>query len=315
MLISEMRKGFIAFFLLGITLSAFPQNVMGQPSERRNSRQDYIDTYKDQAIKEMLRVGIPASITLAQGILESADGNSPLAKYANNHFGIKCHKGWTGETFIMDDDSKNECFRKYNSVYQSYHDHSEFLTGRSRYSDLFTLKMTDYKAWAKGLKKAGYATNPKYASILVGIIESYNLYEFDKVKKMPKQGLQSEIPEVNKIIISDRTIDLQNKIKYTVVKQDDSFYKIADELNMGLWQLYKYNDMEKDARLEPGQILYLQPKKGKGTAETHQFKRGDSMWQISQKYGIKLKKLYKRNAMEFGTEAKPGQLIYLRKNK
>ena len=133
MLISEMRKGFIAFILLSIALSAFSQDVMSQPSERRNSRQDYIDTYKDQAIKEMLRTGIPASITLSQGILESADGNSPLARYAKNHFGIKCHKGWTGETFTMDDDAKDECFRKYNSVYQSYHDHSEFLTGRSRY--------------------------------------------------------------------------------------------------------------------------------------------------------------------------------------
>lgn len=301
--------------LFGMALTAFPQEVLSQPDEYRMSRNEYIEKYKDQAIREMLHSGVPASITLAQGILESGDGNSPLARYAKNHFGIKCHKGWKGETFIMDDDESNECFRKYYSVYESFRDHSEFLSGRSRYASLFTLKTTDYKGWARGLKKAGYATNPKYANILIRIIETYDLSKYDKVNKMPKQEMVSGIPTENKIEVADRTIDLQNNIKYIVVKSDDSFYKIANDLNMGLWQLYKYNDLEKGDNIEPGQILYLQPKRGKGTKEEHVTRKGDTMWQISQKYGIRLQKLYKRNAMEIGAEPKVGQLIYLRKNK
>ena len=310
-----MKKGLTILFVLGLYCTVFAQEVMSQPSDYRMSREEYIDRYKDQAIKEMFRSGVPASITLAQGILESADGNSPLAKYANNHFGIKCHKGWTGETFIQDDDARNECFRKYHSAYESYKDHSDFLTSRSRYAGLFELKLTDYKGWARGLKKAGYATNPKYANILIHLIETHELNQYDEVKKMPKQEAVASIEREHKLEVNDRNIQLQNNIKYTVVKEDDSFYKIADDLHMGLWQLYKYNDMEKGDKLEPGQILYLQPKKGKGTQDTHVWKKGDSMWQISQMYGIKLSKLYKRNRMEPGSEGKPGQLIYLRKNK
>lgn len=310
-----MRRGLTIYFILGLMFSAWAQTTAAQPSEYRMSRSEYIDTYKDQAIKEMHRAGIPASITLAQGILESADGNSPLARYANNHFGIKCHSGWSGETFIQDDDAKDECFRKYFSAYESYRDHSDFLTTRSRYAGLFDLKLNDYKGWAHGLKKAGYATNPKYANILIKLIEDYELNRYDKMDKMPKQEAVADIEREHKIEIQDRTIKLQNNIKYTVVKEDDSFFKIAKEMNMGLWQLYKYNDMEKGDNLEPGQILYLQPKRSKGKEDTHITKKGDSMWLISQMYGVKLKKLYKRNDMEPGSEPKVGQLIYLRKNK
>lgn len=310
-----MERGLTILFVLGLVVTAFPQMAISQPADRRMSRQEYIDTYKDQALKEMHRSKIPASITLAQGILESADGNSPLAKYANNHFGIKCHTGWTGQTFIMDDDARNECFRKYRDVYESYHDHSEFLATRSRYSDLFTLKLTDYKGWARGLKKAGYATNPKYADILIGLIEKYELHRYDDIKKMPKQPAVAEVEHTDKLDYNHRTINLQNKVKYTVVREDDSFYKIAKELNMGLWQLYKYNDLERGDELNAGQILYLQPKRNKGTAETHVFKKRDTMWAISQMYGIKLKKLYKRNNMEKGEVPKFGTTLYLRKNK
>lgn len=310
-----MKKGLSVLLVWSMTHVVFGQKLSAQPADYVMSRQEYIDKFKDEAVKEMYRAGIPASITLAQGILESGDGNSPLAKYANNHFGIKCHAGWQGETFIMDDDAKNECFRKYNDVFESYHDHSEFLRTRSRYAELFTLKPTDYEAWAHGLKKAGYATNPKYASILIHIIETYELHQFDLVKKMPRQEILAEAEREDRIAVNDRTVKLQNNIKYTVVREDDSFYKIASELNMGLWQLYKYNDMEKGDNLEAGQVLYLQPKKSKGTDETHIYQKGDSMWLISQRYGIRLSKLYKRNGMEAGSEGSPGQLIYLRKNK
>jgi len=315
MLISKARHSVLALSLL-VSIACMAQNAVAQPSDYRLTRKEYIETYKEEAIREMLRAGIPASITLAQGILESADGNSPLARYAKNHFGIKCHRGWSGERFIMDDDEKNECFRKYYSVYDSYRDHSEFLTGRSRYADLFKLKITDYKGWAKGLKKAGYATNPKYANILIRIIEDNELYKYDKVKKLPKREPEHKPkPVTDQLDEYDRAIRLQNRIKYTVVKEGDTFFKVADELDMGLWQLYKYNDMEKGQKLHAGQVLYLQPKRGKGTEEFHETKKGDSMWMISQMYGIRLKKLYKRNNMERGTEPTPGQVIYLRKNK
>ncbi|MEQ8325480.1 MAG: glucosaminidase domain-containing protein [Vicingaceae bacterium] len=310
-----MRRAISMIIFFCLALAAFPQDIWSQPAEYRMSREEYIDKYKDQAIREMLHSGVPASITLAQGILESADGNSPLARYANNHFGIKCHNTWNGETFIMDDDAKNECFRKYNSAYESFRDHSEFLSGRSRYAELFALKITDYEGWAKGLKKAGYATNPKYANILIYIIESHNLDQYDKVSKMPKQEVVSDVAQENRIEVVDRTIDLQNNIKYTVVKPDDSFYKIAQEMNLGLWQLYKYNDMQKGDQLEPGQVLYLQPKRSKGTKDQHLVKKGDTMWQISQKYGIKLKKLYKRNDMKPGSEAEEGNVLYLSKKR
>lgn len=144
------------------------------------SRSQYIEEYHELAIKEMNRVGIPASITLAQGMLESGNGNSTLARKSNNHFGIKCHNDWKGKRVYHDDDRKGECFRKYKTVYQSYIDHSDFLTGKQRYASLFELKTTDYKGWAKGLKKAGYATDPKYAHRLIEIIEENNLDRFDR---------------------------------------------------------------------------------------------------------------------------------------
>lgn len=315
MLVTRFNRSFSFLFLcLGIHVIA--QDATAQPAEYRLTRKEYIETYKEEAIREMLRVGIPASITLAQGILESADGNSPLARYANNHFGIKCHTGWTGERFIMDDDEKNECFRRYYSVYDSYRDHSEFLTGRSRYASLFELSGTDYKGWAKGLKKAGYATNPQYANLLIKIIEDNELYKYDEVKKVPKLDPEpAQVAIADKLEEYDRAIRLQNNIKYTVVKSGDSFFKIAKELDMGLWQLYKYNDMHKGQQLDPGQVLYLQPKRGKGTADFHTVKKGDSMWMISQMYGIRLKKLYKRNNMEFGSEPQAGEKLYLRSNK
>ena len=175
-----MRSLLFTFTFLLSTL------LFAQAGSKRMTRAEYIATYKDDAIEEMQRTGIPASITLAQGILESGDGNSALARYAKNHFGIKCHSDWKGPTFTMDDDAKDECFRKYRKVIESYKDHSAFLTGRNRYAFLFELKITDYKGWAKGLKKAGYATNPKYPDLLIGIIEKNELYKFDDPKAHKK---------------------------------------------------------------------------------------------------------------------------------
>lgn len=308
---------FLIFFI-GLPLFA-------QPSERRISRAEYIEMYKDDAIREMKRSGVPASITLAQGILESGDGNSPLARKANNHFGIKCHGDWKGKTYHQDDDAKDECFRKYKNVLESYHDHSEFLK-KKRYAFLFELKPTDYKGWAKGLKKAGYATNPRYPQLLIKIIEDNNLHQYD-LAKAPKKEEGKKLwkeKEENATTIKSEIAGRRgshpvkmhdNNIRYIEVKPEDDFEKVANEFNMGLWQLYKYNDWDKEEALFEEGILYLQPKRNKAQEDYHYVATGETMWDISQKYGIKLKKLYRKNRMEKGEQPKVGEKLYLRKKK
>ena len=222
----------LCLFLVGVCGT----NVLGQPAEYKLSQEEYIEKYKDEAIREMLMHGVPASITLSQGMLESGNGNSPLAVYANNHFGIKCHKGWEGLTFIQDDDEKNECFRKYGSVLESYSDHSAFLSGRSRYATLFDLKRTDYKGWAKGLKKAGYATNPHYPQLLIKIIEKHNLNEYDKTKEMPSIK-PSPQEYVNRPLLKGRKVMIHNGVKYILVKQGDTYFKIANKLELMLFEI------------------------------------------------------------------------------
>lgn len=290
------------------------QNLVAQPAERRISRSEYIEKYKDDAIQEMHHSGVPASITLAQGILESGDGNSPLALYANNHFGIKCHSSWKGETFIMDDDEKNECFRKYNSAYESFKDHSEFLTSRSRYASLFELNITDYKGWAKGLKAAGYATNPKYADLLIALIEKHELYRFDNYAKVPsKQLAKNKTSSVLAESQSKRIVKLRNNIKYTFVSDGDDVASIAADFDMNTWQIYKYNDLNKSDKLKSGEIIYLQPKRNKATEEFHVVKSGETMREIAQMHGVKLKQLYKKNNLIVGTQPQAGQKLSLRK--
>jgi LysM repeat protein len=302
----------LCLFLVGVC----GMNVLGQPAEYKLSQEEYIEKYKDEAIREMLMHGVPASITLSQGMLESGNGNSPLAVYANNHFGIKCHKGWDGLTFIQDDDEKNECFRKYGSVLESYSDHSAFLSGRSRYATLFDLKRTYYKGWAKGLKKAGYATNPHYPQLLIKIIEKHKLYEYDKTKEMPSIK-PSPQEYVNRPLLKGRKVMIHNGVKYILVKQGDTYFKIANKLEMMLWQIYKYNDLKKNDKLRQGQVIYLQPKRNKAQRgnDYHLVRRGETMYSISQKYAIRLKSLYKKNKMPQDIEATPGQKLWLRKVK
>lgn len=278
------------------------------------SSKEYVEKYKDDAIREMLMYGVPASIVLAQGMLESGNGNSALAVYANNHFGVKCHTDWTGLTYIMDDDEKNECFRKYPSVLDSYNDHSLFLKNRSRYAFLFELKITDYKGWAKGLKQAGYATDPRYAERLIEIIEMYNLDRFDKVEELPNIGIRTN-KEQGTISRTPRKVMEFNRIKYIIVKDGDSFFKISNDCQIELWQLYKYNDLGKNEKLVAGQKLYLQPKKRKAREKTHTVQAGETMRSISQLHGIKMKFLYRKNLMKPGEEPKPGDVLYMRKTK
>lgn len=243
----------------------------------------------------MKKYKIPASITLAQGLLESGAGRSELARRSNNHFGIKCGSSWNGPTVRHDDDARNECFRAYYNPIQSYEDHSVFLSNGSRYQFLFKLKPTDYRGWAKGLKKAGYATNPSYATQLIQIIEDYELYKYDNSSKKnkKKRGRNRNQKEEHEVLIS-------NGLLYVIADNDDTFKSIGKELGIRSKSLAKYNDLWKDYPLMDGDIVYLKKKNKEyiGTKTYHIVKDGDSMHSISQIYGIQLKELYKLNNMD-----------------
>jgi LysM repeat protein len=292
---TKLVKAFIFIF--------FPSLFFSQQSKK--SRQDYIKEYSTAAVNQMTKYKIPASITLAQGILESGNGNSHLSTKGRNHFGIKCHNDWTGKKIFIDDDKKNECFRSYKNVSESYEDHSLFLTKYSRYSFLFELKITDYKGWAKGLKKAGYATNPKYPELLIKIIEENELYSYDKKSK---SKVSNEPIKTNhqEILIHE------NNIKYIIAEEDESLLAIAKKLDMGLWQLYKYNDISKNTEIKKGQIIFLQPKRNKAKIKAHTLTDGETLWGISQLHGIKLKKLKSKNKLLLTEKLKSGDKLSLR---
>jgi len=280
------------------------------------SREDYISIYKNIAIKEMKRSGIPASITLAQGMLESDNGNSRLATRANNHFGIKCH-GWKGKKIYHDDDEKRECFRKYKTANESFIDHTDFLMNTPRYVSLFSLDQTDYKGWAKGLKKYGYATSPSYAEALIRIIDENELYEFDEPFKIRPGKLAEVDDEEFTVEVPHRKILTRNRINCVIVQEGDTYHELSEELDMLPFELAKYNEIERNSKLTPGEVLYIQPKRNKASVEFryHTVEEGQTMYQISQMYGIKLHKLYKKNLMEEGIEPEPGDVLWLRKKK
>ena len=303
------------FLILFLPLTVFAQ--------KKQTREEYINKYKDAAIYQMKTQGVPASIILAQGLLESDNGNSYLAIKANNHFGIKCHKTWTGPTVHQDDDAKNECFRKYSNPEKSYKDHSDFLRGARRYSLLFDLEPTDYRGWSYGLKKAGYATNPSYAEMLIKIIEENNLYIFDKgiavEVESPTKGL-GDLVDIDKFVIDlnkHRKVYTRNRIKYIIVKKGDSYANLTKELELLPWQLASYNEISKESSLKDGQELYIQPKRTKAEVNhsVHVAEKGETMYSVSQMYGIKLKSLYRKNRMMIGEELEVGQVIQLRKRK
>lgn len=268
------------------------------------SPENYISAYKEIAIAEMQRVHIPASITLAQAMLESANGNSRLSKEGNNHFGIKCKKTWEGKVIYEDDDTLQECFRAYDSPAESFIDHSDYLTSGKRYASLFLLPQNDYTHWAIGLKEAGYATNPQYAQLLLSYIEKYHLYEFDD-----DTVSLANYPYNVKI----RDSVYVNRTLATVVAEGETFESIAKEHKMLDRQLYHYNDLKKGAQPIPGMLLYLKPKRTKGNEEFHVITYGENMYYLSQKYGIKLKSLYRKNLLSLTCKDEPavGSRIYL----
>lgn len=295
-----------------ILFCCFSMIVFAQPSEKKLSPNDYIAQYKDDAIAEMLSHGIPASITLAQGMLESGNGNSALSVYANNHFGIKCHVGWMGESYYMDDDAKNECFRKYEKVLDSYTDHSLFLKNRPRYAALFELPLTDYKGWAKGLKQAGYATHPKYAEQLIEIIEKYKLNQYDVQEGLPVHHGTSVAPQ-NKMEL--RQVLRFNRTKFIITKPGDSFYKIATEFNLELEDLLNYNDLTPKDKVAAGTKIYVERKRRKAREPYHVVTKGETLKSISQLHGIRIYHLCKKNRIKQGREPKVGDVLFLRHKK
>lgn len=278
--------------------------------------QTYINQYRDLAIEQMLKFKIPASITLAQGLLESGAGYSELATKGNNHFGIKCH-GWTGRKTYHDDDEAQECFRAYNNVYESYEDHSLLLSRQPRYRSLFSLDGDDYKGWAHGLKKCGYATSPTYAQKLIGIIELYKLQQYDKAKKYDRfmeSRTYNDNPSAKGGIL--HPIHRYNKNYYIVVKQGDTFRSLGKELGLSYRKIAKYNERNKRDKLVVGETIYLKKKQKKADKtyknRPHTVKPGESMYSIAQYYGMRVKSLYKKNGLSPDYVPKVGDKLRVR---
>ena len=277
--------------------------------------QQYIDQYKDIAIEQMQRYHIPASITLAQGLLESGAGRSELTRNSNNHFGIKCNNNWTGRRTYHDDDAKNDCFRVYDSAYESYEDHSKFLSGNQRYRQLFQLKTTDYKGWAKGLKTCGYATSPVYAEKLIEIIQLYKLYQYDSAKGYD-HFMAQRTKDQNPNGASLHTIKIFNKNYYIIARRGDTFKAIGEEVGISYRKIAKYNERNRKDQLQEGEVIWLKKKQSKAPKDykgrLHYVRSGESMYSIAQQYGIRLKSLYKMNKLSPDYQIKVGDGLRLR---
>ncbi len=288
----------------------------------------YIETYSDLAVKKMKDYGIPASITLAQGILESAAGTSFLAQHANNHFGIKCHADWKGKTYFKDDDKKDECFRSYNSVEDSYNDHSDFLK-KPRYASLFDLSITDYKSWAKELKKCGYATDPNYPERLINLIEKYSLNQYDSetyVKNKKEKNIYKKLQQ-NQIVVMDnkkyilvdypytaRSVYLNNDTYFIFTKEGENYYDIAIDVQLSLSLLKKYNDItQRNYRTKENEMVYISKKQKYNKYEKeHIVVQGETLHDISQFYGVREKSLRKLNNLTKESKIAAGNIIRLK---
>lgn len=313
-MIFQSLKKRIVYLLALVSVTAFAQPLS-------KTYIQYINTFNQLAIIQQNEHGIPASITLAQGLLESGAGQSEFARKSNNHFGIKCHE-WTGDKVYHDDDQKGECFRKYEKVLDSYEDHSLFLKNRPRYASLFILSPTDYEAWAHGLKKAGYATDPTYAFKLISLIENYELHKYDLAKLSDKSLSSNSVvqvvenkPSMGKIeATQEHKLYINNRVRCVISEYGDTFGSIADEFNISESKLLKYNDLNAGSQLIDGAVVYLKYKKKKASKEfsTHIVSQGETMYNIAQKYAIKLEKLYKLNRMPFTQSARVGQELKLR---
>ena len=317
-----MRK----LLLVGILFFVLPMTYA------QSVQEEYIKKYCQIAVEEMTRTGVPASITLAQGILESGSGTSQLSIKGNNHFGIKCHSDWTGGKMYVDDDAKNECFRMYHNASESFRDHSDFLRNNQRYASLFQLDIKDYKGWATGLKKAGYATSPTYATRLIEIIERYNLAQYDSgtfvpAVVLPDNNVLADNAEASaskptryytsngfELSMTEYSLGSNNNTQYIVLKYDMDIEVLSRKLGMAPWQLPKYNDLPKKCKVKAGEIIYLKPKRNKAEKKyaEHVVSRGETMRDISQKYAVKINSLYKLNGWEQGVQPVEGSKVRLR---
>lgn len=312
------------FFVILFTVVLLPASFS---QSRSLAFESYIEKYHPLAQKQQQEYGIPSSIILAQGLLESSAGSSYLAVNANNHFGIKCH-GWTGEAEYRDDDMKGECFRKYNDVLDSYEDHSIFIANRARYKSLFELNPTDYEKWAHGLKKAGYATDPAYAYKLISIIENYDLHKYDKYTANTTgtnvaAGRRSEAkhPEYNEFVMGFVTafvkheVYYNNNVKCVVAQQGDTYGSIADEFNLTEKRIREYNDVGPSAELNQGDWVYIRAKKkkaGKKADKIHIVQEGESLYGIAQFYGIRLQSLFEMNDLPYYAAAQKDLRLKIR---
>lgn len=285
----------------------------------RITNQEYVKRWSHVAMGNMLSHNIPASITMAQAILESGSGNSYLARKGNNHFGIKCH-GWNGDKIYHDDDRNDECFRKYENAELSFEDHSDFLTDNRRYAALFDLKIDDYKSWAKGLKKAGYATNPKYPKLLTDLVERLKLDELDKLVMNTPNSIENSVAVLNQTEKVEKTEGNtiqtsekinrsfkyhDNKVKFIYANESDTYYKIAQEFGMTLRQVEKYNDVEfNQNEINAGDIVNLHPKKSRGKVDFKSYQKDLTLLQIAQIEGLKVEKL-----MEYNQITNPNEII------
>lgn len=308
---SVMNWTRIFFVTLAMCMSSAVS--FGQQAQWNARFQTYIDQYRDLAIEQMLKYKIPASITLAQGLLESGAGKSQLATRGNNHFGIKCH-GWQGRTVHFDDDAKQECFRAYNNARESYEDHSKFLVRNKRYSSLFALKQTDYKGWAHGLKSCGYATSSTYANKLINLIELYKLYDYDRAKGYDKFMATNSGHHQQDALL--HPIHKYNKNYFLQARKGDTFESIGKEIGISGKKIAKYNERGYKEILEENEIIWLKKKQKRADksykGRPHRVKAGESMYSIAQYYGIRLKSLYKMNHLTPDYQIRVGDELRVR---
>ncbi len=306
----------IKVYIIGL-LALFSTSTLKAQMKWNQAYQTYVNQYKDLAIEQMLRYRIPASITLAQGLFESRAGLSDLVRQGNNHFGIKCHTNWTGARQYHDDDARGECFRVYQDAKESYEDHSKFLAKQPRYASLFELSITNYKGWAHGLKKCGYATNPQYANKLIQIIELYKLFDYDKAKRydhfMANHSGTDQPVNAEGLL---HPIRMFNKNYYLKARKGDTFKSIGKEVGISWRKLARYNERDKNDILQEGDIIYLKKKRRKAPKEfknhPHIVRAGESMYSIAQKYGIRLERLYKMNDLGPEYQIYPGARLKVR---
>lgn len=313
-----MRRFYIRiqkYFIAIVVLSILSIHIVNAQAKRTKAYETYISKYNGVAVDHMKKYKIPASITLAQGLLESGAGMSTLATQGNNHFGIKCHE-WTGAKIYRNDDARNECFRKYKKAEDSFHDHSQFLIERSRYNFLFGLQATDYRGWARGLQQAGYATDKAYANKLIKIIEDYELYRYDSGAKGGKpQKDKKEKPVTPPVVIKySHTPYKTHNLVYVIAQSGDTYDAIAAEFGFKVKDLYKYNEVPAEFPLAKGDLVYFQNKKSKADKPyyEHVVRVGESMHSIAQQYGMKVKNLYKMNKRDYEYVPVEGDVLKLR---